>query len=1064
VRIALVCILCLTNSLYADNPAQIAEKIKGLEQQIVDARMLDTRPEQVTLEIARLFVGYILWDQDNHKKLSASIADSGLTKAEADEAATALPQREARQVIDMLDRATARLAHLQEHPESRRLPDPIAWDQIHLKDSRFHSGDRTVYPGGFGKISDIDDLEIVAALGSAFAGTLATPDGIIKEDGVPSHYAIERTGRRFKHDANSGMRSELVLSHTTKTSIENRFPGFRDVKAGSIGYDIDHPDVRNMWNQTLRAIAPQAQQNSNFFAYRLVTDPSIPPDAGVSAHTISKYRAWLQQQYLTITDLNTHWGTTRKSYDHIKQPVFKKAGAGEWHDWCRFNQYRVSAWLSMLKEVSGIHHPDTLAYPILPECFKTGDATKGSKSSPALSGLNLEGIAIDFEAVGLRLPTPIQSDGLYAVGWQRAAATVDFMRSAAPETTLLAADWDALGSAQIDAVPGHLRSAMWMLYLRGIAGSQVAWMRSESKPASANTGQFYGSLQTQPHMLNEYAQTLLEINAWTPQIELFRARRSLIHLLYSPASSMQSDHHVNALIMCYDALVQLGIGVDFVTESQLTSGPIKSRWIVVPEAAYVSTKTITALEKFSTLGFVSFVGKCLSYDPHARPHASESMGFTDTVHKIDVTTPHELHLAFDEILPKTKVRRRMRCVGGNGKPLTGLVWRQAPWRDGVLVAITNVRREPVRAMFKIGDTPMLSAYDLIAAKTRKMKPFPLRPYDVHLLYFASEENIRKQAIALARSNPARKKRNLPETVEEAAVAEAEKVDDRVHLIASMTFEPPRKLIELSSDYALYYMQKAELRRRLKHDKKNNKLRRLLDKYTRKSKGLKADTARQAEKLEKRTVRKHKTARRKVKVLDPEKTEPAVREDAQGEVKRLKLIVDACRGDLDASQGKPKISCHSLRKRNAPKLFGRDFKNEVYKAWHHIGTKYVVATFWSSQNPRSVAEVKMLATLAQRFEEKPVDFLAINLGDDQATITEALGTLPENLKILQAMQPEQKRHKDIIEAYKLKILPTTVLVDRRGTVDLMLVGSSYKNNRRVIERLYLLFDGHEEEEQ
>ncbi|MDP7396339.1 MAG: beta-galactosidase [Lentisphaeria bacterium] len=1052
------------------DPASI-EDIEGhiarLQARIDKARV-DTRPEALSLQVAQQFIEHISWDSANRQDLAKALAASHLSDAQAAAQAAALPERQGRQVIGLLEDALERLDALARRQGLRRTPGPVDWQELTIREHTFRSGDRIVFPGGFGEIADADDLGAVAALGSAFAAGWAAPDGVIKTDGDVNSRTIGQIRKHFERTRAVGMQSELTLSHLTRTGVGRRYGGIRDVKYGAVQYDIDHPDVRRMWKRVIETVAPKAAEAGKFFAWRLVERPAFPAGAKVSAHTIAKYRGWLQARHAGIAALNGHWGTKHASFDVIAAPG-KKSAAGEWHDWCAFNRWRVDQWLAMLQDLGRTYLESAVAYPMLGEIVGLPVAGERPRDGHAASGIDLESIATAFPVVAFSAPTPALPDGPWVFDWRASALTFGLMRSIAPDTLLLATDWQGLGVGEQrhpELAAGHIRCALWMLHLHGAGGSQAAgWLRAESKPVKAAAEDFHASILTQPRMLDEYARTVYEVNAWASIIDSVARAPSAIHLLYSPPAAAQSGDHMLALLETYESLVALGGGVSFISESMLETGvPESCRWLVVPAVDWIGETALEQLRGFvANGGHVSLVGDCLAHDLHGRAHDAAAVAWVADLHRLAPGTAAALFPALAARAAELRTRPPLSCITADGKSLAGLVWRQIPWNGGILAAITNPRRQAVPVAFKLGDRLLGSSYDLIDGGRRDMRKFRLEPYAVHLLYFGSEENRKTAAESLARSNPGRVVvRALRRQQQQAAAAEAAKaVAGLLQPTSSMDFDPPRKLVTLGCRYAFLSSQKRDLDNRRRRGDDSGRTRRLQEYYSEQNYGLSTVVKYEAEKHISRMRGRLKAAARRVARLEnSDNPEPGELAAAQSEKQRQELLYDAFRGDLNPAVGAARNSVHSLKSRNTPKLTGRTLGGEVYSTSAKLGKKYIVVTFWSSKSPASVAATRALARVSRKLDGEKVDVVAINIGDDRRRILDAFETLPENVILLQALRPEKKPNakkepKTMIDTCKLKILPTSLVIDNSGTTKLVLVGNERDNPKRLVKRVELL---------
>ena len=90
---------------------------------------------------------------------------------------------------------------------------------------------------------------------------------------------------------------------------------------------------------------------------------------------------------------------------------------------------------------------------------------------------------------------------------------------------------------------------------------------------------------------------MLELNAYAEEIVALATAPKPIRLLYSPASAIQDVEYSDTQLVTYEALYFLGVPIGFVTENMLRAGlPQDCRWLIVPNAGYVSDQTAAALD------------------------------------------------------------------------------------------------------------------------------------------------------------------------------------------------------------------------------------------------------------------------------------------------------------------------------------------------------------------------------------------------------------------------------------------------------------------------------------
>jgi peroxiredoxin len=113
-----------------------------------------------------------------------------------------------------------------------------------------------------------------------------------------------------------------------------------------------------------------------------------------------------------------------------------------------------------------------------------------------------------------------------------------------------------------------------------------------------------------------------------------------------------------------------------------------------------------------------------------------------------------------------------------------------------------------------------------------------------------------------------------------------------------------------------------------------------------------------------------------------------------------------------------------------------------------GKKKLVLLFWASWNNASHPEMFALSAVYQRSHtsESDFDIVAISLDDDRA----AAQTLVTQSKIPFPVVLDPKRA--VTEAYRIRSVPTTLLIDTNGKVAFGTVGFGQSQNPELMRRL------------
>jgi peroxiredoxin len=112
---------------------------------------------------------------------------------------------------------------------------------------------------------------------------------------------------------------------------------------------------------------------------------------------------------------------------------------------------------------------------------------------------------------------------------------------------------------------------------------------------------------------------------------------------------------------------------------------------------------------------------------------------------------------------------------------------------------------------------------------------------------------------------------------------------------------------------------------------------------------------------------------------------------------------------------------------------------------------VLLTFWSSRCSVCVAQLASLGDLQTTYRSAGLVTLAVSVDDDMKSATQFAKSHPERFPLL------LDKLKNVGRAYGIDLLPTTVLIDRRGRVRFLLSDYHGTDNSYVAQVRALLDD-------
>ena len=121
----------------------------------------------------------------------------------------------------------------------------------------------------------------------------------------------------------------------------------------------------------------------------------------------------------------------------------------------------------------------------------------------------------------------------------------------------------------------------------------------------------------------------------------------------------------------------------------------------------------------------------------------------------------------------------------------------------------------------------------------------------------------------------------------------------------------------------------------------------------------------------------------------------------------------------------------------PLLTGENGTLSAYKR------KVVILNFWATWCQPCRAEMPSMETLYQRFKNRGLEILAVDLGEDTATIRQFVRSNRYTFPVL--MDENGK----VSSLYGIEVIPTTYIIDRGGKIIATIIGSLQWDNPRVI---------------
>jgi len=104
---------------------------------------------------------------------------------------------------------------------------------------------------------------------------------------------------------------------------------------------------------------------------------------------------------------------------------------------------------------------------------------------------------------------------------------------------------------------------------------------------------------------------------------------------------------------------------------------------------------------------------------------------------------------------------------------------------------------------------------------------------------------------------------------------------------------------------------------------------------------------------------------------------------------------------------------------------------------------VILNFWATWCPPCRAEMPSMETLYQRFKAQGLEILAVDIGEDNATVQRFINNNRYTFPVL------MDTNKRVSTLYGIEAIPTSYIIDREGKIIAKITGSIHWDTPRII---------------
>ncbi|MDJ0780047.1 MAG: TlpA disulfide reductase family protein [Gammaproteobacteria bacterium] len=142
------------------------------------------------------------------------------------------------------------------------------------------------------------------------------------------------------------------------------------------------------------------------------------------------------------------------------------------------------------------------------------------------------------------------------------------------------------------------------------------------------------------------------------------------------------------------------------------------------------------------------------------------------------------------------------------------------------------------------------------------------------------------------------------------------------------------------------------------------------------------------------------------------------------------------------------SDHDLRR--APPFTLFDPAGDEHQLGQYAG-RVLVVNFWASWCAPCRAELPSMNRAAGRMRSQPVDWLAINVGEDRQAVTSFTADYPIDFTVLLDVDGTTSQN------WRVTVMPTTLIIDRNGFIVHRVVGQREWDDEKHLRMVSELLD-------
>ncbi len=511
-------------------------------------------------------------------------------------------------------------------------------------------------------------------------------------------------------------------------------PGY-DSKASSSGqlgflkYNIGNQTFKDILKAHIQAVATATKGFTSLHSITLSNEGiyRINVNTNTKNSFLSGYREWLEDKYGSISKVKEAWGKSfMLGFNFISFPDDATAATVESMDYNAYNAEVFMSWHEWMDAELKAINPDIKTHAKFLIGYmlsnRLGDGIDYERIANSLDyigfdgGTSLEGLDTDMRLIEDIMSSCCEGKPLVNSETHTIPDTGETAEYYGPEQSAV---------TTLELIQGYIHgrtaSALWV------------WRRHYQWP------EYLESMGFRADAVRNISKATYDINRNADKLTALQNAEKNIYMLWSPvAQRYNNDDYIACLKDAYNAALQTGQRVSFVTEKQLASGKLTgSEILVLTKATHLMADSYNHLRTFANKGGkIIAIGTNLTHN-----ELKKTVSSTDILQNAVKLSASADKALISDALQAACEEKGITLVfptDSDGNIIDGIEARFAETDDGVLVNLANYTRADMNLSLYSNKYNLKYAKDLFTGEIINTDDMKLSQLETHMLFFPNK--------------------------------------------------------------------------------------------------------------------------------------------------------------------------------------------------------------------------------------------------------------------------------------------------------------------------------------